>query len=305
MLTFQRVFATRQQALDVYRSQLSGQKLYVESFEGYSKGSEVEVKLEIRETSQKIVLKGTVERVIGKKEVVELGYGQRPGLMLNIPITGDIVQPLRGFFLAQNTQNAQNTKSSSSPVRPSVMRPGSVSAKPAASDVIPFANIDKCSPEEALSQVDAFLELSEKCSLFSVFNVRSSVDRKELRRIYNIVVRKLHPDSYPESFDAVLTDKLSDAYQVFNEAYKILQHPVLSAIYMDISKQERRFEGMSLPAYKKWLEDYRTRNAANIRLAEDFANKALASEDAVECEKNLRLALQYDPFNETAREAMK
>ena len=56
MLSFKRIFATQQQALDVYKSQLSKQKLFVEAFEGAPKGTPVKVALTITETGQSIAL---------------------------------------------------------------------------------------------------------------------------------------------------------------------------------------------------------------------------------------------------------
>jgi len=68
MLSFKRIFATQQQALDVYKSQLSKQKLFVEAFEGAPKGTPVKVALTITETGQSIALDGSVERMMGKTE---------------------------------------------------------------------------------------------------------------------------------------------------------------------------------------------------------------------------------------------
>ncbi len=290
MITFQRIFQTREQAMDVYKSQLSSQKLYVESFEGYSKGTEVSVSLEIRETSQKVVLRGSVERLMGKKEVMELGFGQRPGLLLSVPITPDVVEPLRAFFLAQAPKSAAPKSAESSST--------------SSSRSIPLENITQCSAEEAVEKVRAFLQLANRGNLYMLFNVPPTVDRQTLRRIYNVVVRTLHPDAHDENFSQELSLLLGEAYQVFNEAYQILQHPIKCAIYMEVSRQARAFGGMSLNAYKKWQEDYRMRNASNIRMSDELVAKAedeLAKGDREHAAQNLQLALQYDPFNENAR----
>lgn len=327
MITFQRIFQTRQQAMDVYRSQLSSQKLYVESFEGYPKGSEAKINLEIRETGKKISLSAVVERVMGKKEVMELGYGQRPGILLNVPITPDIVEPFRNFFLpaeqgsgstvrptaaaakpapqmivrptaVRPTAASVASKISSQPAEP--VRPASAATMPAA---IPFEKLASCSPEEAMAEVEDFFRRAESGNIYQLFNVRADYDKKIVRRIYNTVVRVLHPDAQAD-WSAELSEKLGDAYQILNDVYKILQNPVLNAIYMDISRANRAPGGMSLGAYKKYRADYNLRNAANVRLADELAQKA---EDALnrgcmaEAEQHIHLALQYDPFNEAAR----
>ena len=61
---------------------------------------------------------------------------------------------------------------------------------------------------------------------------------------------------------------------------------------------------MSLLDYKKFLADYRLKNASNISLAEEFVQKAQAALKAGrqdDARLNIQLALKYDPYNETAR----
>ena len=282
MLVFQKVFQTRQAAMDFYKTQLARQQIYVEAFEGAAKGTDAQVKLEIRETQQKIVLNTKVERSIGKKEAADLGYGQRPGIILNLTITQDLIEPLRNFFLAQG------------PARPTAT---------AIKQRIPFEDISSCTLEQVESQVDQFLAFAEKGNLFQLFNVRPDVERKELRSIYNVVVRVLHPDAHGNEYPENIAHKLEDAYQIFNEAYKILQNPVQSKIYLEISRSNRISDGMSLNDYKKWQSDYRMKNAANIHKADELmsaAEDALMKGDKAAAEQNKLLAMQYDPYNESA-----
>ncbi|MBO4350599.1 MAG: J domain-containing protein [Proteobacteria bacterium] len=268
--------------MDFYKAQLARQQIYVEAFEGAPKGTDAQVKLEIRETQQKIVIDTKVERPIGKKEAVELGYGQRPGLILNVTITPDLVEPLRAFFLAQGP------------------------ARPTAAPIkqrIPFEDIANCTLEQVEAQVDQFLAFAEKGNLFQLFNVRPNVEKKELRSIYNVVVRVLHPDAHGNDYPENITHKLEDAYQIFNEAYKILQNPVQSKIYLEISRANRIPNGMSLNDYKKWQADYRMKNATNIHKADELmaaAEDALMKGNTAAAEQNKLLALQYDPYNESA-----
>lgn len=322
MITFQRIFQTRQQAMEVYKTQLSSQKLYVESFEGYPRGSEAALYLEIRETGKKITLSAVVERVMGKKEVMELGYGQRPGILLNVPISPDIVEPFRNFFLPSERDVTNAPVRPVTPVRPTAasvsgraashVQPSAVSPAspvrpaPAMPSSIPFEKLASCSPEEAEAEVEAFFKRADNGNIYQLFNIRADYDRKTVRKIYNTVVRVLHPDAQ-SAWGAELSEKLGDAYQILNDVYKILQNPVLNAIYMDISRANRMPGGMSLNAYKKYKADYDLRNAANVRLANELAQKA---EDALgrgcisEAEQHIHLALQYDPFNEAARSVL-
>ena len=299
MQRFQRIFQTRQQALDVYKTQLSQQILYVESFEGYSSGTEVIIELEIRETHMKIALNASVARIIGRKEVTELGFGTRPGLLLNVPITPDVVGPLRSFFLTEASGGTNATVRASSSNSES---PKGETRRPRE----PLSGLNRCTPDEALIQVKNFIALAERESLYAMFNVRSDVDRKTLRSIYNSVVRTLHPDSNVAR-DPELAQKLGEAYQLFNEAYQILHHPIQSVIYQEVSKSCRVPDGMSLNAYKKWQSDYSMQNAQNIRMADELVSKAETFKQSgreKEATETLSLALKYDPYHERAREMM-
>ena len=313
MLELKRVFQTHQQAMEVYRIQLSKQLLYVETFEGFPKGTEASVHLEIRETGKQIKLLGTVERLMGKKEAMETGFGQRPGLILKLPITPDVVEPLRAFFAAptgvqSSVSRPSPVRSASQVVRPGqVVRPNQAAEQEAAmpeTDEVPFATLSASDPQQASKLISEFLSLAESGSLYRLFNLRTNAERKQIRRVYNIVVRSLHPDAHEEGFSDELTEKLGDCYQVFNEAYQILSHPIRGAIYLDVSKANRVPNGMSLNAYKKWLDDYRMKSATSIRMADDLlqkAEEALSSGHREEAAHHIKLALQYDPYHEGAR----
>ena len=303
MLSFKRIFKTRQQALEVYKTQLSAQMIYVESFEAYPAGTEVKLELQNSENRQTIVLDAKVERVIGKAEVIEKKFGQRPGLILRVAITQDLIAPMRAFFLAESAPAA-------APVRPKFAEP----VRPKVSDVksseevkttsIPLENLNSLSPSAALAEVNAFLNVVSKGSLYQIFNLRPGADRKQLRGVYNKLVRVLHPDRHESAFGAELIEKLEDAYQIVNEAYESLQNPIKNSIYLEISRANRVPDGMSLNDYKKFLADYRIKNAANISLADELAQKAeqaLMAGNKDIAEQNVKLALQYDPYHEGAR----
>ena len=339
MLSFTRIFQTRQQALDVYKTQLSSQFIYVESFEAYSAGTAVLVELQNRENGQNITLNATVERAIGKTEVVEKRFGMRSGLILHVDITPELVSPLRSFFLAGSDAPviAKTVTEASAPVQ--VVRPAAVShdtqpvrheavqpvqpvrpaavhpvrpkfasaASPASDGAqvrLPLENLPDLPAATAIRDVGRFCSLAASGSLYRFFNATCQTDRKSLRNAYNKLVRILHPDRHQSGYTEELTEKLIEAYQLLNDAYEILQNPVKNDIYLEVSRLNRAPEGMSLNDYKKFMEDYSTKNAANIRLADDLAVKAEQAMMAGNREvaaKNVNLALQYDPYHEVAR----
>lgn len=295
MLSFKRTFQTQQQALDVYKSQLSTQHLFVESFESAPAGTSVTVTLIVRETDQTIQLPGQVERAMGRSEAISKKYGNTPGLWLSVPITPDLVAPLRAFFLAAPTAPKP-------PVAPATQTPA---PSPATSKPrFPFSPLDATSEQDIRRAVDEFLLTAQQGSLHQIFGVPSNTDRQKLRQLYNAGVKNLHPDTHRDELPDALSQRLGDAYQILNEAYKILQHPTAAAIYLDISRQNGKTHGMSLFNYKKFLADYRLKNASNISLAEEFVQKAQAALKAGrqdDARLNIQLALKYDPYNETAR----
>lgn len=240
MLSFKRIFATQQQALDVYKSQLSKQKLFVEAFEGAPKGTPVKVALTITETGQSIALDGSVERMMGKSEATQNGFGQRPGLMLDMPITPEIVAPLRAFFLTK--------AEAATPKLPNA----------------PFMSLSDETATQVEFEVGAFLKKAETGNLFELFGMRPQDDRKILRTVYNRIVKNLHPDKHRSDFSDALSESLGDAYQILNEAYKILQHGVACEIYLEISREVGQHKGMSLAGYKnsKPITDSKTQTAS-------------------------------------------
>ena len=280
MLSFKRIFATQQQALDVYKSQLSKQKLFVEAFEGAPKGTPVKVALTITETGQSIALDGSVERMMGKTEATQNGFGQRPGLMLDMPITPEIVAPLRAFFLTK--------AEAATPKLPNA----------------PFMSLSDETATQVEFEVGAFLKKAETGNLFELFGMRPQDARKILRTVYNRIVKNLHPDKHRSDFSDALKESLGDAYQTSNEAYKILQHGVACEIYLEISREVGQHKGMSRAGQKEFQADYRLKNANGIHMADEFVAKAQTAQatgDKDAAMQSLKLALQYDKYNESAR----
>lgn len=288
MVMVKRVFQTREQALDVYRSQLSQCLIFIETFEPERVGSVVRVGLEIIETRQSISLEAKVSAVVGKREAVERGYGQRAGMLLEVVLSAEIVEPLRTFFL---------TEAISTRAKPSV-------GLAEASEIRPFSAQCMSSEETASAEVERFLGLTETASLFALFGLGQGVERQQLRLVYNQIVRELHPDAQVLSFNVELKNKLELAYQVLNEVYALLQHPIERAIYLEVSQLEQSPLGLSYTRYKAWQSAYRQEHSANIRMSNTLLERVLESRslgDHSQAERDLRLALQYDPFNAAAR----
>ena len=134
--------------------------------------------------------------------------------------------------------------------------------------------------------------------------MRPQDDRKILRTVYNRIVKNLHPDKHRSDFSDALSESLGDAYQILNEAYKILQHGVACEIYLEVSREVGQHKGMSLAGYKKFQADYRLKNANGIHMADEFVAKAQTAQatgDKDAAMQSLKLALQYDKYNESAR----
>jgi hypothetical protein len=57
---------------------------------------------------------------------------------------------------------------------------------------------------------------------------------------------------------------------------------------------------MPLKQYKKWIETYQQKNAVNIRMANSLVEQVRESQEnglLSEAAQQLKLVLQYDPFN--------
>lgn len=279
MMTFRRIFKFRQDALDTYATQVSKGRLYVESFEALPRNTEVAVTLLMGATGETITLTGKVERMVGKSEAIRENYGQRSGVLLII----DAADPALCKFFDAKPPSSQTDKPSSP---------------------TPFENLSQRDADDIEKEVDAYLELSRSGSLYQLFGFKDKLDKDALRDVYRAMVKSLHPDKHQSDFTQSLSDKLADAYQIVNDAYKILQNAITHKIYLDISRDNLKPKGMSLTAYKKFLTDYRLKNSNNIKMANELTQR---TQEAVNDGKknavaqNLKLALQYDKYNEMAR----
>ncbi len=325
MAELSRIFQTREQAMEIYKTQLARQVLFVEVFEALRAGTEVSLTLAIRETAQKITLKATVERMVRKAEAMEAGYGQRPGVILNVQFTPDVIEPLRAFFLA-GTASARPATSSmgAAAARPatSSMGAAAAAAKPASaapriralnaagetidakSQGTPFAKLSERSEEDIKIELSQNEHEALNGNLFALFGLTPTCDRKDIRRVYNELVRSLHPDTYPANLSQETIHRLEAAYQTYNDAYQIIQHNEKRDIYMAVSRKEGRLNGMSLTKYVEWTADYKQRNSSGIELCGQLVEQAReckASGDLDQARQKLALALQYDPFNLDAR----
>lgn len=279
MMTFRRIFKFRQDALDTYASQVSKGRLYVESFEALPRNTDVSVTLLMGATGETVTLTGKVERMVGKSEAVRENYGQRSGVLLII----DASDPALCKFFDVKPPSAQTTDQPSP---------------------VPFENLSQRDADDIEKEVDAYLELSRNGSLYQLFGFKDKLDKDTLRDVYRAMVKSLHPDKHQTNLTQSISDKLADAYQIVNDAYKILQNAITNKIYLDISRDNLKPKGMSLTSYKKFLADYRLKNSNNIKMANDLTQRAQEAisdgkKDAVA--QNLKLALQYDKYNEMAR----
>ena len=327
MVELNRIFQTRDQALEAYKTQLSHQELFVEVFEALSAGTEVSLTLTIRETKQTITLPATVKKMFRKKEAVEMGYGMRAGVILSIVFTPEIIEPFRAFFLAgapsstssldrsgeqkgephlhQATPlNEPNDLTRRDRTRYSTVRGPVTKLETPKTTQTPFR--DLAQKNETDIKVELTRTEQQACSgnLFSLFGLDSRCDRKDIRRVYNEIVRNLHPDTYPVDLSKDTVHRLELAYQTYNDAYQIIQHNVKRDIYMDVSRSEGRPGGLSLEKYVAWQAAYAQKNNAGIQMAASLSAQARESKLAGlmdQARQQLTLALKYDPFCIDAR----
>ncbi|MCL2326527.1 MAG: hypothetical protein FWC40_08555 [Proteobacteria bacterium] len=302
MHILKRIFQTRDQARDFYRNQLSKHIAFVESFDALPAGTAVSLALQIRESKQSIDLEAKVQRTVGKSEATTKGYGARAGLLLDVAIPPDNADSLQAFFMSGASEPSGSGLSAA--VSQAVQSSPAQNISTAPEPIPPFANLSAMDATEVAAELDRFFALAQNVGLHRLFGLRENAQRHQIRTVFNAIVRSLHPDTYAAKLPRELCARLEQAYQFVNDAYQILQHPIESIIYMEISKQERAFSGMTLARYQQWLADYRQKNSNNIRLAENLVAQAEASRnggDIEQARQNLRLALQYDPYCVPAR----
>ncbi len=165
----------------------------------------------------------------------------------------------------------------------------------------PLGDIRNMSEEQVIRALDKSEGIAERGSIFALFKLMPTASQEEIRSVYNDTVRTLHPDCYDHAcFSEKTIQRLEDAYQRFNEANQIIQHPVRRKLYIEASRLEGCRGGMPLKQYKKWIETYQQKNAVNIRMANSLVEQVRESQEnglLSEAAQQLKLALQYDPFN--------
>lgn len=165
----------------------------------------------------------------------------------------------------------------------------------------PLGDIRNMSEEQVIRTLDKSEGIAERGSIFALFKLMPTASQEDIRAVYNDTVRTLHPDGYDHScFSEKTIQRLEDAYQRFNEANQIIQHPVRRKLYIEASRLEGIRGGMPLKQYKQWLETYKQKNAVNIRMANSLVEQIRESlENGLQSEaaQQVKLALQYDPFN--------
>ena len=165
----------------------------------------------------------------------------------------------------------------------------------------PLGDIKNMSDEHVVRLLDRLESTAEKGSIFALFNLGPTASPEDIRLVYHDVVRSLHPDSYDTSrFSDKTVRRLEEAYQCFNEAIQMIQHPIRRKLYAEASRLEGCVGGMSLRQYKKWVETYRQKNVGNIRMAASLVEQIredVAAGRLDDAATKLTLALQYDPFS--------
>lgn len=281
-MSLQRTFATLAEAQEIYRAQLSRQRLFVELASGAPQpGTRVTVALAIEETGGRLELPAAVVRALDAETARAHSLGNQPGVVLAITIDDTVREPLRALLTGQLRGEPAPTGAAQR------------DAPPPGDDTL----------ARLAHEVAAFNARTESANHYEVLGVEPGTAGTGIRSSYLKLIRRFHPDTHFKRVDAETQAALELAYQRVTTAFETLADPRRRDKYdVSIGNFSDTSDGSSahVKAQVARLEAYRQKNAAGIQRARELWESALSdisSGDLKSARNKLRLAMTFDPQN--------
>ena len=281
-MRFQRQFNTLAEAQQVYKSQLSKERIFIPCEAPPPPQTPVELVLSVLESGGAIRVAASVLQHVDAATAQRYGLGTVGGVLLHMPITDQVKGPLRALLTGQ----------------------GNAAAKPAPRAAKAPAKELKTEEVEALKQelID-YLEKANNGNHYDSLQLPLDASREQIKANYMALMKRYHPDNYFQRIDAVTQADLEMAYQMVVGAYSVLIHPKKRDKYdIEIGNFRDSAGGSSaeVKRRRKQLEEYKAQNAPRIRQAKglwDEATKAEKQGNYADAISKLKLAMTFDPQN--------
>jgi DnaJ-class molecular chaperone len=161
-------------------------------------------------------------------------------------------------------------------------------------------------------EVETLAEALDQLDYFAVLKLAATATPPEIRAAYHRESRVYHPDRYAAVDDEPFRDRVGRIYRRINEAYTVLRDDARRKKYAgDLAGPERarklRFSEDDEAAVKEAQKKRAVEQLGQTPNGRKFYSAALADAQAGRwegVERNLRLALAYEPANERFKELL-
>jgi curved DNA-binding protein CbpA len=161
-------------------------------------------------------------------------------------------------------------------------------------------------------EVETLAGALDQIDYFAVLKVTVTATPAEIRAAYHRESRVYHPDRYAAVDDEELRDAVGRVYRRINEAYTVLRDDVRRRRYAaDVAGPDRerklRFSEDDEAAVKEEQKKKAVEQLGQTPNGRKFYSSALSDAQAgrwESAERNLRMALAYEPGNERFKELL-
>jgi curved DNA-binding protein CbpA len=161
-------------------------------------------------------------------------------------------------------------------------------------------------------EVETLAEALDQLDYFAVLKLAATATPAEIRAAYHRESRVYHPDRYAAVDDGPFRDRVGRIYRRINEAYTVLRDDARRKKYAgDLAGPERarklRFSEDDEAAVKEAQKKRAVEQLGQTPNGRKFYSAALADAQAGRwegVERNLRMALAYEPANERFKELL-
>jgi len=161
-------------------------------------------------------------------------------------------------------------------------------------------------------EVETLAEALDQLDYFAVLKLGATATPAEIRAAYHRESRVYHPDRYAAVDDEPFRDQVGRIYRRINEAYTVLRDDARRKKYAgDLAGPDRarklRFSEDDEAAVKEAQKKRAVEQLGQTPNGRKFYSAALAEAQAGRwegVERNLRMALAYEPANERFKELL-
>lgn len=161
-------------------------------------------------------------------------------------------------------------------------------------------------PDLDLLEIQALAKIMDELSYYQILHLDRSTSIREIKKAYHATSRTFHPDTN-RHLDPSLRQECSRISKRVTEAYCVLRDPRRRKAYderLDDDGRLRMQLAEARAAHVKRRTEERQGRTPQGRQFHQKATEDLAREDWASAERNLKMALTFEPDNEVFKERL-